>query len=329
MLGEAGATVICTGRSVRGHPATPGRPETIEETADMVTERGGRGVAIQVDHTSSEQVASLATRVSSEFGLLHVLVNDVWGGDALTEWGVPFWELDLDRGMRMLNQALHSHIITSRHLGPLLLGEHEALLVEITDGESDYYRGTLFYDMVKMSVSRLAFACAHDLRGTNATAVAITPGFLRSEAMLDYFGVTVDNWRDGAKKDMHFLESESPFYVGRAVAAIAADRHADRWAGRTVSSGNLAGHYGFTDVDGRQPNFGAYLVDQLATGLATAHAASGQDLHAAFVAQLEQCQLEIMVDMVEPGLIERTQEMDTPAELDRYRDLVRQFFRLG
>ena len=259
MLGEAGATVYCTGRSVRGKPATGDRPETIEETAEMVSGHGGRGIAVQVDHTVEEQVTELFARVEKEQRRLDLLVNDIWGGDQLTEWGKPFWQLSMDQGFSMLERAVHSHIITSRHGVPLMLEGGPGVIFEITDGNSYGYRGNLFYDLVKTTVIRLAFAMATELRRRDIAAVAVTPGFLRSEAMLDHFGVSEENWRDGAEKDPSFIASETPYFVGRAVAALAADADISKKSGRVFSSWDLAREYGFTDVDGRQPDWGEHF----------------------------------------------------------------------
>ena len=259
MLGEAGARVYCTGRSVRGKPATGKRPETIEETAEMVTAHGGVGIHVQVDHTVESQVQALFERIKNEQGRLDILVNDVWGGDDLTEWGKPFWKLSLDKGMLMLDRAVNAHIITSRHGVPLMIEHDSGLIVEITDGAHDLYRGSLFYDLSKMSAIRLAYAMAVELKNHNITAVAVTPGFLRSEAMLDNFGVTEKNWQEGVKKDPHFAQSETPFFVGRAVAALAADPDVSAKAGRAYSSWTLAREYKFDDIDGRRPDFGTYL----------------------------------------------------------------------
>jgi NAD(P)-dependent dehydrogenase (short-subunit alcohol dehydrogenase family) len=278
MLGEAGATVYCTGRSSRGKAITPQdgtgstfdlaiRPETIEETAELVTARGGVGFPVQVDHTIEDQVKALFERVRAEQGRLDVLVNDVWGGDALTEWGKPFWELSLQKGMLMLQRAVHSHIITSRYATPLMVQRGQGLIVEITDGDNFHYRGNLFYDLVKISVIRLAYAMSEELYPYHITALAVTPGFLRSEAMLEHFGVTEANWQEGAKKDPHFIASETPFYVGRAVAALASDPDVSKKSGKVLSSWNLAAEYGFTDIDGRQPNWGKYFEENIANKL--------------------------------------------------------------
>ncbi len=258
-LGEAGAAVYCTGRSVRGKPATPNRPETIDETAEMITAAGGTAHAVRVDHADEEQVAALFERVRREQQRLDILVNDIWGGEDLTEFGKTFWEASLDQGFRMLRQAIDTHIITSRHGAPLLLETGGGLIVEVTDGNSFGYRGNLFYDLVKSSVIRLAFAMAYELRRRNVTAVAITPGFLRSEAMLEKFGVTEANWEDGAKDDPNFAASESPLFVGRGIAALAGDSDVAKKTGRVLASWDLAEEYGFTDADGRRPHWGKHF----------------------------------------------------------------------
>jgi len=264
MLGEAGATVYCTGRSVRGRPATGNRPETIEETAAMVDRYGGIGIPVQVDHTVEEQVKALFERVQNEQGRLDVLVNDVWGGDALTEWDKPFWEHSLQNGLLMQQRGVHSHLITSYYGAPLMVERKQGLIIEITDGDTPAYRGSLYYDLVKASVIRLAYSMAQELRPHNVTALALTPGFLRSEAMLELFGVTEANWQDGAQKDPHFIASETPFFVGRAVAALAADPQVMEKSGNVFSSWKLSEEYGFQDIDGRQPHWGRYFEENIA-----------------------------------------------------------------
>jgi len=243
-LGEAGATVYCAGRSTRQRGATPGRPETIEETAELVTQAGGRGLAVRTDFLEEEQAAELFRRVGDESGRLDVLVNDVWGGDTLVEWGVPFWELQPERTLDLLRTAVHTHVIASRHGVPLMLRGESGLVVEVTDGDYPGYRFNLAYDLAKLATTRLAYAMACELEGKGVTALAVTPGFLRSEAMLDHFGVSEDDWRDGAREDPHFARSETPLFVGRAVAALAADPDVGRR---------------FTDADGSRPDFGAYF----------------------------------------------------------------------
>lgn len=261
MLGEAGATVYCTGRSVRGGLASgSARPETIEETAEMVTGYGGTGIPAQVDHLDATQVQALFGRVQAEQGRLDILVNDIWGGDELAEWGTPFWEQSLDKGFTMLERAIHTHIITARFGAPLLVAQGRGLLVEITDGDSPTYRGNFFYDLVKSSVIRMAYAMAEELRPHGVTALAVTPGFLRSEAMLDLFGVTEANWQEGAQRDPHFIASETPYFVGRAIAALAADPNVAQKAGGVYASWTLSDEYGFRDIDGRQPHWGRYYA---------------------------------------------------------------------
>jgi NAD(P)-dependent dehydrogenase (short-subunit alcohol dehydrogenase family) len=270
-LGEAGATVYCTGRSSRrGKPATPGRPETIEETAELVTAAGGRGIAIRVDHTVLTEVKKLVATIKRRHKRLDILVNDVWGGDALTEWGKPFWKVNLEKGLGMLKQAIHSHIITAHYAVPLMLGRRRGIIFEITDGDAFYYRGNIFYDLVKISVIRLAFAMARELRKRDIASVALTPGFLRSESVLEHFGVTEADWKDVGKKKKDqnssnqndapsdFMVSESPRYIGRAVVALAADPKVKKKSGRVFSSWALAQEYGFTDLDGTQPHWGNY-----------------------------------------------------------------------
>lgn len=259
-LGEAGATVYCTGRSVRGKPGSSGRPETIEETAELVTARGGRGVAVQVDHTVEEQVAALCARIGREAGGLDILINDVWGGDELTEWAAPFWKLDPGKGRVMLERSIFSHILTSRFAVPLMLDGRKGLIIEITDGDGFGYRGNLYYDLVKISVIRLAFSQSRELRRHPITTLALTPGFLRSEAMLANFNVTEANWREGAKLSPHFIASETPYFVGRAVVALATDPEVARKNGRVFASWNLAREYGFDDIDGARPDWGAYFL---------------------------------------------------------------------
>lgn len=259
MLGEAGATVFCTGRSTREGGATPGRPETIEETAELVTKAGGRGIAVRVDHTEEAEVIRLFEAIRADAGRLDILVNDVWGGDDLTEWGTPFWETDLGKGRRMIDAAVWSHILTARHALPLMVERNSGLVVEITDGDFLGYRGAFFYDLAKASGIRIAYALAAELQDTGITALALTPGFLRSEAMLARFGVTEENWRDGARIDPHFIESETPFFVGRAVVALAQDPRVRAKEGRVFASWTLAREYGFTDIDGRSPDWGRYF----------------------------------------------------------------------
>jgi NAD(P)-dependent dehydrogenase (short-subunit alcohol dehydrogenase family) len=255
--------VYCTGRSVRGN--TTGRPKTIEETAEMVSALGGVGIPVQVDHTQAEQVQALVEQVAREQdGRLDLLVNDIWGGDELTEWDKQFWENDLHKGLLMQQRAVHTHLITSHYAAPLMIARRQGLIIEVTDGDSLDYRGNLFYDLAKVSVIRLALAMAEELRPHNVVALALTPGFLRSETMLDHFGVTTENWREAAHKDPHFLASETPRYIGRAVAALAADPNVQQKAGKAWATWTLMREYGFVDVDGSQPDWGRHLAENVA-----------------------------------------------------------------
>ena len=264
-LGAAGATVYVTGRTTRAARSPMNRPETIEDTAELVTAAGGHGIPVRVDHADARQVAQLVERIAHEQeGRLDVLVNDVWGGDPLTDWSVPFWRHSLDDGLALVRQAVETHVITSHRAVPLMVGRGRGLVVEVTDGIEDRYRGNLFYDLAKASVIRLAVAQAAELAGHGVTAVAVTPGFLRSEAVLDHFGVTAERWRDGAARDPHFAASETPRFVGRAVAALAADPDVARWNGHALTSWGLAHEYGFDDVDGRRPDWGAHFAAHVA-----------------------------------------------------------------
>ncbi|MGA8145636.1 MAG: SDR family oxidoreductase [Candidatus Acidiferrales bacterium] len=289
-LGEAGATVYCTGRSSRQgtrkgvHAGPmPDRPETIEETAELVTAAGGHGIAVRVDHTIPAEVKKLVAGIERRYKGLDILVNDIWGGDALTEFGKPFWQTNLDNGLAMLKQAIHSHIITSHYAVPLMLGRvtrgrkgstkgnTRGIIFEITDGDAFYYRGNIFYDLVKISVIRLAFAMSRELRKRDIASVALTPGFLRSERVLEHFGVTEANWMEVGQnkkyaknsKDQNdsasdFMVSESPRYIGRAVVALATDPKVKKKSGRVFSSWALAREYNFTDLDGTRPDWGAH-----------------------------------------------------------------------
>jgi NAD(P)-dependent dehydrogenase (short-subunit alcohol dehydrogenase family) len=272
-LGEAGATVYCTGRSTRERRSEYDRPETIEETAELVTAAGGEGIAVAVDHLEPAQVEALVNRIDAERGRLDVLVNDIWGAEKLAEWNTPIWEQDLDKGLRLLRLAVETHLITSHFALALLVRRPGGLLVEMTDGTASYnaehYRLSAFYDLAKASVLRLAFAHGEELAPHGCTAVALTPGWMRSEMMLENFGVTEDNWREATVGSPHFTAiSETPRFVGRAVAALAADPDVHWRNGRSFSSGGLAREYGFTDVDGSQPDCWRYMVEVQEPGLA-------------------------------------------------------------
>jgi NAD(P)-dependent dehydrogenase (short-subunit alcohol dehydrogenase family) len=280
-LGEAGATVICTGRSssVRRLKSDYDRSETIEETAELVTQLGGTGIAVPMDHLVPEEVQQLSERLQNEFGKIDILVNDIWGAEVLKggppEWNTPVWELDLAKGLRILRLAIETHIVTSKFLLPLLIAQPGGLLVEVTDGTTKYnashYRISVYYDLAKVAVNRLAFSQGHELAPHGATAVAITPGWLRSEMMLENFGVTENNWRDAldaGRAEMgqpvappDFALSETPRYVGRAVVSLALDPNRARWNQQSVSSGELARVYGFTDVDGTSPDIWRHMEE--------------------------------------------------------------------
>jgi NAD(P)-dependent dehydrogenase (short-subunit alcohol dehydrogenase family) len=277
-LGEAGATVICTGRSTRAQGSSRSdynRPETIEETAELVTRLGGTGIAIAVDHLESREVKRLADHLRQTYGHINVLVNDIWGAEVLkggpSEWNTPVWEHDLDKGLRILRLGIDTHLITAHHLLPLVVSQAGGLLVEVTDGTFEYnaahYRLSAFYDLAKISVNRLAFSLGHEMAPHAATAVSMTPGWLRSEMMLENYGVSEERWRDALAPTASpqappgFAVSESPRYVGRALAALAADPDRHRWNQRSVTSGQLAATYGFTDVDGSRPHVWQYNDD--------------------------------------------------------------------
>ena len=269
-LGESGATVYCTGRTTRERRSEVDRPETIEETAELVTEAGGEGIAVAVDHLDPAAVARLVERIDSDHGRLDVLVNDIWGAEHLFKFDTPLWEHDLENGLRLLRLGIDTHLITSHHALPLLIRNPGGLVVEVTDGTAAYnagrYRVNAFYDLAKLGVIRLAWAQAQELSDHGCTAVALTPGWMRSEQMLEHYSVSESNWRDGTERTPHFCISESPRYVGRAVAALAADPDVARWNGESVSSGQLAQEYGFTDTDGTRPDCWRYMTEVIDAG---------------------------------------------------------------
>lgn len=262
-LGEAGATVYCTGRSVASAPGMANRPETIHETADLVTARGGHGIAVRADHTDPAQVAALFEQV----GEFDILVNDIWGCEDLVDWSKKLWEIDINNGLTIIDRALKTHIITSHYGLPRL--RKGGLVVEITDGDGYYYRGSFLYDLVKTAVIRMAFGLSQELKGREVTALAVTPGFLRSEWMLNHFGVTEANWRDAAERVPEFIASETPLFVGRCIAALAADVDVSSRNGRVYASWDLAEDYGVNDADGSRPHFKRWLeanMPKVATG---------------------------------------------------------------
>jgi NAD(P)-dependent dehydrogenase (short-subunit alcohol dehydrogenase family) len=279
-LGEAGAIVYCTGRSTAANrnPRQSGekvspfdharRPETIAETAAMVTTRGGQGIPVVVDHTDATQVEALIQRIRFEQGRLHILVNDI-SELVHADFGKLFWQLNLENGLANLRNVVNTHVTTSHFAAPLMIetaaggpaaGAPTGLIVEIGDGDSYSYRGHLFYDLTKTTVIRLAFAMARELRKKNVAAIALTPGFLRSEAMLEHFGVTEANWPEAAKQDPNYLASETPIFAGRAVAALLADKNLSKKSGRVFSSWGLSDEYNFTDADGARPHWGRHFA---------------------------------------------------------------------
>ena len=272
-LGAAGATVYCTGRSVRGQRSDINRAETIDETAELVTARGGVGIAVRVDHSKPAEVEAFFQRVATEQqGQLDILVNDVWGGEALIEFGKAFWEMDLTKALTMIERAIFTHIITSHYGAPLMVAKNQGLIIEVTDGDSLTYRGMLAYDFVKTGVIRLALAQAEDLNAKGLdgiTALALTPGFLRSEQMLDHFGVTEATWRDAIQQDPYFASSETPYYIGRAVVALATDPNVHQKHGQAWATWTLSDEYGFTDVDGSRPHWGRFFAEMQAKAKAT------------------------------------------------------------
>jgi NAD(P)-dependent dehydrogenase (short-subunit alcohol dehydrogenase family) len=261
-LGAAGATVYCTGRTTASEPSEMKRPETIEDTARLVEAAGGRAIAVPVDHLVPDAVRQLVERIDAENGVLHVLVNNIWGATTM-EWDKTVWESSLDLGLHTLRLAVETHAITSHFALPLLIRQPGGLVVEVTDGTAEYnaehYRVSFFFDLAKAANLRMAFALAHEVAPHGATAVAVTPGWLRSEAMLDAYGVTEEHWRDATRIQPHFAISESPSFVGRAIAALAADPDVARWNGQSLSSGQLAQVYGFTDLDGSRPDAWRYV----------------------------------------------------------------------
>ena len=269
-LGAAGATVYVTGRTTRDRRSEYDRAETIEETAELVDAAGGRGIAVPTDHLEPAQVEALTARIDREQPGLDVLVNDIWGGENLVEWNTPIWTHSLAKGLRLLRLAVETHLVTSHYALPLLIRRPGGLVVEMTDGTDEYNRGhyrlSAYYDLAKTSVTRLAWSLGRELAPHGGTAVALTPGWMRSEMMLEHYGVTEATWRDATAKEPHFAISETPHFAGRAVAALAADPARARWNGMSLSSGGLAEEYGFTDLDGSRPDCWRYLVEVQAAG---------------------------------------------------------------
>ena len=277
-LAEAGATVYCTGRSVRGNPSPYGRPETIEETAEMIQAAGGRAIAVRVDHTKEEEVRALFERVEREEGRLDVLGNCIAGEDMRMAGWTSFWKTDLTNALPIFENALLSHVITAKHAAPLMIKKRRGLIVEVTEFDLLFCGGNVLAQLVKFSLKGLAVMMAEDLRKHRVVAIAITPGYFRSERMLEYFGVTEENWREGGKKDINFLESESPLFIGRAVAALAADRKVLERTGELTSSYEVGREYGLTDYDGRRPDLGQHFADNVIPSMKSLKVATEQHL---------------------------------------------------
>jgi NAD(P)-dependent dehydrogenase (short-subunit alcohol dehydrogenase family) len=268
-LSAAGAIVYATGRSSQSRRSEIDRPETIEGTAARAAEAGGEAVPVVCDHLEPTQVRELVSRIESERGRLDILVNNIWGGDYLTDWDAKLWEHDLDAGLRILRLAIDTHIITSHAAIPLLIRDPGGLVIEVTDGNAEFntdYRGTFFYDLAKVTPHRMAQALSEELKDFDATAVSLSPGWIRSEAMLEHFGITEDDWRDGTAKDPHFCISETPHYVARCAVALAADPDRARFNGQSLASWDLAPIYGVSDLDGTQPHMLRYHREVMEAG---------------------------------------------------------------
>lgn len=259
-LGEQGATVWCTGRSSRAGRSPLDRPETIEETAERVDAAGGRGIALRVDHADPAQVAALAERIRAEHGGLDLVVDDIWGGEKQIEFDTPPWAFDLEKARKMIEGGLWTHVVNARQLSGLLRGRERALWVEVTDGNAFGYRGMLVYDLVKMAAIRLAFGLAQELRADGVAAIAVTPGFLRSEEMLEAFGVSEADWRDAVARVPDFVASETPLFVGRCIAALAAEPEPMKRSGRVYASWDLAREHGLCDADGARPHWAEHFA---------------------------------------------------------------------
>lgn len=289
-LAEAGAHVYCTGRSAAGYPKGMDRPETLDETVGLIKSAGGRAEAVRVDHTQADEVAKLAERVRLEAGRLDVLVDSVWGGDPMIDWSRRFWEIDLGNLRAYTDQTLLSHVITKRCLVPLMIETDRGLIVEVIDGHFAGYRGHILYDLTKASLARLAYGMAMELTRTPVTALALSPGFLRSEAVLEHFGVREENWREAIPKDEFFAESETPMLVGRAVVALATDANVRRRAGQVLFASDLAREYSFTDIDGRVPDFPS-MFDAKVAEIAARSAPMSE--HERFLVWARYCQIHL------------------------------------
>ncbi|MEC3982154.1 SDR family oxidoreductase [Amycolatopsis sp. H20-H5] len=269
-LGRLGATVYVTGRTTRQASSPMGRAETIEETAELVDTAGGKGVPVRCDFTSVSDVEALRARIESEVdGRLDVLVDDVWGGDPFVDFESAFWDSDLEKALYLVHNALDTHLIALHRLVPLVIRREGGLVIEVTDGDTDDYVGAgIPYYLAKSGIRALGRALGAELAKHGCTGLTVTPGFLRSESMLDLFGVTEPTWRDAVGKTapLDFAISESPAYLGRGVAALATDPQVARFAGQALASWTLMHEYGFTDLDGTRPDFGRWYAATHAAG---------------------------------------------------------------
>jgi NAD(P)-dependent dehydrogenase (short-subunit alcohol dehydrogenase family) len=279
-LGRLGTTVYVTGRTARGHASPMRRPETIEDTADLVDAAGGHGIAVRCDFMSAGEVDALAAHIQAESGRrIDILVDDVWGGDPFVEFGKPYWKSDLQTALAVVHNAIDTHLIALHKLLPLVITQPGGLVIEVTDGDTDGYTGAgLPYFVSKSGIRAIGRALGAELARYGCTGLAVTPGFLRSEAMLDHFGVTEQTWRDAVSTTAppDFAVSETPVYLGRGVAALAADPDVSRFAGQTLASWTLMREYGFTDYDGSQPDFGRWFTEVHAAGMDPATADPGR-----------------------------------------------------
>lgn len=284
-LAQAGAVVYCTGRSTPASPSDYGRPETVEETAQLITEDGGVAHPVIVDHVDTHAVRALIDRIDEEQDRLDILVNDI-GGEAYVQFGTPLWDYDLDAGKKLFDTGFTTHLNTSHAALKLLIRNPGGLVIDITDGtrsyNSDHYRDTVFLDLTKTAVDRLSYAVGHEIASYGGTAVSVSPGWLRSEMMLEGFGVTEENWRESAEANRgnpdavppyEFVISESPAMLARGIAALAADPHRSSWNTRSTSSVELARHYDFTDADGSRPDSWSFILAMETTEVADLHVA--------------------------------------------------------
>jgi NAD(P)-dependent dehydrogenase (short-subunit alcohol dehydrogenase family) len=260
MLGEAGATVYCVGRSTRETRSPTGRPETVDETAEMVTTRGGIGIPVGLDLRDIDRVRELFERIENEQGRVDLLVNNLSGDQYLAKGmlsgseHIDFWNYPIEKGLAIQVNAVHTHLVAAHHAARMMAEQRSGLIIEVTDGNRLSYNGVgVYYSLSKTSAVLLAYLMSEELRPHNVAVVSLTPGWLRSEKMLDGFGVTEENWRDALAECPSFEKSETPFYIGRAVVELAADPRIIEKSGHALSAGFLAREYGFSDVDGTQP----------------------------------------------------------------------------